>query len=1187
MKKNVSIELLGDRGLAAQGVSTNVDSQELLLNNTFTSGTAGAAPLYSGSPSVVNPANQAGGINVWDLDTQGPGNATRQWFWNDGTHAPFPTGATGNGVMQKDLQDKASTIRQNMTLGANVKYTLSMRFANYNRSGVMALRAHGRDGIGSTIGRNVVLADPSNNPPYGIGGNVNFPDFGYAGGCPNNSIGTSSNAGTWKEVTVSWIQSAATTNVFTITVADTTTIQIDWIKLSRIDMDQSLLVGTLDGANPEDFPLSLTYSINSPANIEARVGAYSKTFQIPATANNNQILKRMNIINSTHSDSALRFKTPCRISVDNLFSIEGLFKVQDVTRIKNKAISYSCVFFGDNLGWSSLLENRLLNEIEYPNSTGLKVCARDIIATWAADDATQVTEYDGTVSTNTSPIIYPVASYGPTNETGIWPNATMQLLREYWEFHNLTEWPSVVKEGCYFYAALNTSNTTPLPVMDWRPMLWVYPMVHWIFNNIGYQISSTFIESNEFKRLLYATPNANHADPDSRYNAYSNTNDFKSAAVISNANLRFGDEVDPTTDISAYFFWTGGAINAVQTGSFDMETIKLTDASCFQNTHDASTAIDNSGAFTFWTIGEAGYYEIDVSAFSFGMDGGNWSISATYSLLNNIASLDPGLGFQVLTVGEVSPWRDVAVELSGSFSTTCFASGSGNPNYPPGQQKTLPVPNTKFQGYFNKGDKLRLFGRVDWELNAIQTQSSSPVMPGMILNIDDINCWFNGTDKDGYLASPQTSAGTVRIELLNPSRLEYGSTYDLAKIIPPEHKQLDFIKGLAHSFNLQFQTNETNKTVSIEPYSEFYKPPRDAIDWTAKLDRSQEVVDSWIDSNFTRRLIFKYKTDDKDAMIKEVGTNNFDGVLDNYPYIQYLSDAVADGDTVFENPFFYGTYDFQHFLGGAVGGIPSAQNFYTAALWNTPYRDAKGFDFGPRLLLYTKQDFGVQNLPNTNSLYVNVNDYRGFKAQFWDTSDIDHYTKAWVGWADITATAPLFPPAPDFTIPPVYSGFGYRWAHAYCPQAALIDRWNFTNQFGLSYGNYDAQDNTFMWDGASFNNVLGAQGTGLGLYHRYYKSMMDNLIEQPKMRTAYIDLKSDDIINLDFSRPIYIDGVYFRLVKIVDYQPHLNTPTKVELHQYNPGQGAGIPQAPQWINPATVAGGGGSTPLPTNLVPNP
>ena len=97
--------------------------------------------------------------------------------------------------------------------------------------------------------------------------------------------------------------------------------------------------------------------------------------------------------------------------------------------------------------------------------------------------------------------------------------------------------------------------------------------------------------------------------------------------------------------------------------------------------------------------------------------------------------------------------------------------------------------------------------------------------------------------------------------------------------------------------------------------------------------------------------------------------------------------------------------------------------------------------------------------------------------------------------------------------------------------------------------------------------------------------MIDGLIDKPKVRICYIDLKIKDITELDFRKMVYIDGVYYRLIKVFDYQPHLNMPTKVELHQFSPAKGSSLPTSGVWINnnigSGTNTGGGWGDSWPT------
>ena len=75
--------------------------------------------------------------------------------------------------------------------------------------------------------------------------------------------------------------------------------------------------------------------------------------------------------------------------------------------------------------------------------------------------------------------------------------------------------------------------------------------------------------------------------------------------------------------------------------------------------------------------------------------------------------------------------------------------------------------------------------------------------------------------------------------------------------------------------------------------------------------------------------------------------------------------------------------------------------------------------------------------------------------------------------------------------------------------------------------------------------------------------MIEQFKVKPRIQTSYFDIKISDIVGLDFTKLIYVDGCYWRLNKIIDYQPHKNQSTKVELIE--------------WIDVGTF----GATPPPT------
>ena len=62
--------------------------------------------------------------------------------------------------------------------------------------------------------------------------------------------------------------------------------------------------------------------------------------------------------------------------------------------------------------------------------------------------------------------------------------------------------------------------------------------------------------------------------------------------------------------------------------------------------------------------------------------------------------------------------------------------------------------------------------------------------------------------------------------------------------------------------------------------------------------------------------------------------------------------------------------------------------------------------------------------------------------------------------------------------------------------------------------------------------------------------MFKQLKARPKIRVSYFKLSYQDILRMDFRRLVYLDGVYYRINKIVDYKPHVQESTKVELMEF-------------------------------------
>ena len=71
-----------------------------------------------------------------------------------------------------------------------------------------------------------------------------------------------------------------------------------------------------------------------------------------------------------------------------------------------------------------------------------------------------------------------------------------------------------------------------------------------------------------------------------------------------------------------------------------------------------------------------------------------------------------------------------------------------------------------------------------------------------------------------------------------------------------------------------------------------------------------------------------------------------------------------------------------------------------------------------------------------------------------------------------------------------------------------------------------------------------------GLYSTYYEKMVSQMLLAPRIRTVYMNLKVQDVINIDLRKLVFFDGNLWRINRIVDFSPAKNTATKVEFIQW-------------------------------------
>jgi len=147
-----------------------------------------------------------------------------------------------------------------------------------------------------------------------------------------------------------------------------------------------------------------------------------------------------------------------------------------------------------------------------------------------------------------------------------------------------------------------------------------------------------------------------------------------------------------------------------------------------------------------------------------------------------------------------------------------------------------------------------------------------------------------------------------------------------------------------------------------------------------------------------------------------------------------------------------------------------------------------------------------------------------------------------------------------------------KWIHA-----SIIDNWDYPLQYPyaghLTHPLAPAQDINFGVPNELFysqNSYTGALlYTNDNLFNRYHRrGLLEATNKDSKMLTAYLYLEPLDIHKLDFRDQIVIDNSYWRINRIMDYNPFSEGLTKVELIKV-------ITKEPLKFESTPIGGGGG------------
>ena len=208
----------------------------------------------------------------------------------------------------------------------------------------------------------------------------------------------------------------------------------------------------LDVLESSGVPLSLNFSVGDLRDIGKRTSGYSKTFKIPASPHNNEVLDPMLSVGSERKNI---YWKKARIQSNGVYVFKGLMRVEQGHT--GEGGYYNCHIIQDTIDWSQALGDS-------------KLC--DLVL---GEDPPKVKSYQNIVDS---------WSHNPDYDNYFW---------------------GLVNYGEWYAESVNTGSSPDWSKSskDFHPLIFAKSLVYKIFDSIGYTLISDFVESPVFEKLCH------------------------------------------------------------------------------------------------------------------------------------------------------------------------------------------------------------------------------------------------------------------------------------------------------------------------------------------------------------------------------------------------------------------------------------------------------------------------------------------------------------------------------------------------------------------------------------------------------------------------------------------------------------------------------------------------------------
>lgn len=568
---------------------------------------------------------------------------------------------------------------------------------------------------------------------------------------------------------------------------------------------------SLDIESRIDFPLLLKKQILSFGQVDSRGDVTSFTVKFPSTQKNLTALNlNLNLDNYGKFYSNTPYETTILINTIEL--MRGIFVLSGFNDDYIEGYIQSTA-----IGQSRLIGNKKLNELNFPT---IPFLGMETIIQNQLDQT-----IDPIYHSQNNTICFPPVSYGtyfiPYKQTS---GQTIDITA--------------------YTAALNADVLTPYDVPKWAfedlpPSVYVRAIMRQIFNDIGYTLSGSQINSSDLDNLImpftaFKSVNYNQNTIGGYYCDLVTQRIFIEQSSTSLTQADFANRCIPVTDDT-------GAITIAQITGLDQGK-NVNGLPIFTNNYSLShihTKKDTYQKTVSDTIGQ------DTSTQYSPTD------NVTYKLYGNLRFIiDPTVNTPVSKV------KLAYVKTDGSPLDSDFITGGtlvGASSLP--LDPTMVVFETEIpQNAFNPSYNISLDVNFTPEKGqgyrqVIITQNAiNPLTVGYIEIVGAQS--FYGIR--GVNSTDEFTLQGVDDIVENTDRKFSGN-------LPADITQLDFVKSMISIFNLQFYVNEDKKTITFETQNNFYSPKQSAYELRGKTRLIEQVTT-------TDKLLFQYSNDPNDFL---------------------------------------------------------------------------------------------------------------------------------------------------------------------------------------------------------------------------------------------------------------------------------------------------------------------------------